>query len=166
MPMRCMRFALAPLILLAACHEREGKPGPDISLSDNGQALVTADGKSGAVSVGMAGFKANIRLPRMDRQDFDIDGVKLYPGARISRIDIDTGSAVGGDTVRLAFVAPATPVAVRDYFLAGFKARHAKAVARGDGLEGVTSDGDPFRIGLHTAAGGHASGLISLRSKD
>src|SRR3546814_10409966 len=43
--------------------------------------------------------------------DFDIDGVKLYPGSQVTKVDVDADDKNGADkaTVKLGFTSPAAP---------------------------------------------------------
>ncbi|CAN5232923.1 hypothetical protein BH10PSE12_BH10PSE12_35250 [soil metagenome] len=165
--MRLLSLALAPLVLLAACGDRDDKAATAISISDHGEKILAADGKTGKVSVALPGISANIRLPKInvDPDEIDIGGVKLYPGTTVSNMDIETGKASGADAVKIRFATPATPAAVRDYFLAGFRAKGATVTARGNSLVGSEKDGDPFRIDLNAGPGGTA-GLLAMGSKD
>ena len=87
--MKPIWLVLPVAAVLAAC----GGDGEGTSISipgDNGSVTAQAD-KDGKVSVKAPGFEGSIKLPKFNisAENFEIDGVKLYPGATVSSINID-----------------------------------------------------------------------------
>lgn len=161
-------------LTLAACGDRDsGKKGADISISDEGGNVVaSADGKSGEVAVNVPGFSAKVKLPKIDltAKDFDLDGVKLYPGSTIGAMNVKGGDTDGeegrdGGSVQVRFSAPARPEEVRSYFLNSFREKGMKAWPEGTGIAGRNEDDAPFRIDLNPA-GGKTDGRIVLFSRE
>lgn len=160
---------IAPVLLLAACGKGGDGDGTDISLQDkDGNVVASADDKSGAVSVNVPGFSARLNLPKMEMNadDLDIDGVKLYPGSKVSGMNIHDGGEGKDDVVDIRFSAPAAPDKVQAYFLKAFSDKGEPLTAAGSGLAGKGKDGGDVRIDLKPAADGATAGVITLASKD
>ena len=62
------------------------RPGVPFPLTE-----ASIDGGSGQVKIDVPGFEANIKLPKvqLDAANFDIGGVKLYPGSKVTSMNID-----------------------------------------------------------------------------
>ncbi|CAH0356740.1 MULTISPECIES: hypothetical protein [unclassified Sphingobium] len=164
-----MSALIVPLVLLAACDSKDdGKPGTDISIRDDeGNVVAAANGKDGKMSIQIPGLDAKIALPkiRLDSDNFDIDGVKLYPGSSIRSINVNAGKTEDTGRVSLTFTAPASPDSVREYFVNALKEEGLSVAADGNLLTGTQKDGDPFRIDLKPAAANTTQGAITLSAK-
>lgn len=158
---------LAPIVLLAACDG--GGNGTTISFegNDSGERVTAhADGETGRVAIDAPGFKADIKLPRieLDSEDLDLNGVKLFPGSTVQGVDIaDTGPGENDGTVRIRFSAPGDSRAVRAWFDERMRAEGFTVQAGRPGLSGTTNDGEPFRLDL-APNGGATSGTFTLGS--
>lgn len=165
---------LLPLMALAltACGtaDDDGKPGTDIAIdikTDEGKPVqASADGKTGAVAVNIPGFKAEIALPKikLGADDFDINGVKLYPGSSVLAMAIaqEPGNA-DITNVKLSFDAPAAPDVVKRWFVEKFGEKSGMTVtSTATGLTGTTDDGDPFTLELKPGEAGHSIGAIAI----
>jgi hypothetical protein len=171
-----MRFALIAMIAalpLAACegNVKDGEAGTTVSIDAEGNSgdavLVTADGNSGEVAVNVPGFEGKIDIPKfvLDNGDFDIDGVRLYPGSKITKVNVNAKSGDGNDAkVDMAFTAPASPDKVTDYLKSAFAEKKMKVTVNGAALSGTTTDGSPFAIALQPGEGGTA-GTIKIDAK-
>jgi hypothetical protein len=154
------RFALlllVPAVSLAACHVSRGDgTGDNVTMS--------AD-SSGNVSFNLPFAKGGVKLPAsaIESSNFDIDGVKLMPGATMHGFKMDAGNK--GATVNLAFNAPTAPDQVRAYFLDQFKQKGVDAAQSGNAITGKTHDGDQFTIDVQPAGQG-STGTIAIQSKD
>ena len=154
---------LLALLSLAACDRPE--EGTSISLNaEGGDVLGAIDGKTGELKVDLPGFQGSLKLPKLklDANDVDLNGVKLYPGSTIDGIDIVGDGQGSGGGVRLGFTSPAAAAAVRDWLgerlgKAGFALRR-----EGDGLIGTTDEGKPFRLELRSGGEGRSTGVIML----
>ncbi|WP_260581707.1 hypothetical protein [Sphingopyxis sp. PET50] len=80
--------------------------------------------------------------------DFDIDGVELYPGSQVTKVDVDATDRNGADkaTVKLGFTSPAAPKKVADWMAAEFAKKSIEITRTGDTLAGKDKDGDDFTI--------------------
>lgn len=151
---------LAPALLLAACGSSDGE-GTKIAI--NGDNFSAGMGKDGTVAIDVPGFKANIDLPKiqLDASDFDINGVSLPAGSKITNMDISgKGSNDGG--VRVAFTSPVTPVAVRDWFQGKLAAKGFTLKANGNDLTGTTEDGKAFTLATKANGTGATDSVLTV----
>jgi hypothetical protein len=168
---RLFAAALVLAVPLAACDD--SGDGASITLNASGADgnMVAGVDKSGQLSVDVPGFSGKLKLPKMklDADDVDLNGVKLFPGSTVSSMNIDAkdGGKDGEDSgkVRFSFDSPASPKAVQDWFLqrlnkdAGFKVK-----VDGSGLTGTTEDNESFRLELSPSGADHAAGTITIGS--
>ncbi len=174
-------FLILPLLIgLSACDNDATTNDADANASgtsinvaakgDKGEDIrITADGDTGKVAVNLPGFDANVRLPKVLLKDsnFDIDGVKLYPGATVSSINVqgDKTGVWDGDRVQIIFSAPADPKPVRDWFVKAFAEKAVAAKVSGESLVGKTKDGTPFTMSFAAGKGGTTTGTVILDDK-
>lgn len=163
-------FALAFALPLAACGD--GKDGTTIAFNASGadgNVVAGVDGKTGDMSINAPGFSGKISLPKikLDADNFDMNGVHLYPGSKIAGMNIDAhdDGKPGGNsdgTVKVTFESPATPDTVRAWF--EDKLNHAGFTvhADGTGLSGMTDDHKPFMLDLAPDGSDHAKGTITI----
>jgi hypothetical protein len=131
---------------------------------DQGDDKVTINGgENGKLSFDLPFAKGELKLPEgaMHGGDFDIDGVKMYPGANITGFNVFAKDK--GSTVNIAFKAPAPPEKVRSYFLDEFKKKGIEANASGDGVSGTSKDGSAFEIHVQPNGGG-SQGSVRIQS--
>ena len=161
---------LAPALLLAACGGGEGADnGTQISISggDNGSAFTAGVGKDGQISVNAPGFNGSIKLPKiqLDAGDFEINGVKLPDGSKITDMNIlGNRSGNGDDRVRLSFTSPVGTAAVREWFQGKLTAEGFKLSAAGDNLSGTTDDGKGFTLTTKATGAGASESLLAIGS--
>ena len=154
---------LLALLGLAACDRPE--EGTSIRVdAEGGNVLGAIDGRTGELKVDVPGFQGSLKLPkiRLDANDVDLNGVKLYPGSTIDGIDITGNEKGNGGGVRLGFTSPAAADTVRDWLgerlgKAGFALRRD-----GDGLTGTTDEDKPFRLEMRPGGKGRSTGIITL----
>lgn len=157
---------LVGLGMLGACGDDRGRDAQN----DNGADLaMTIDGgnEGGAnVSLDLTGIKGKISLPklRIGTGDVDIDGVKLYPGSRVTGIDISGEDGRSEGSLGIRFDSDASPETVRDYFVKALKEKGVVASAQGYRIDGFDKDGKPFRITLGEQGKG-TRGVLKLGSK-
>lgn len=144
------------LPLLAGCDVHSKNPANDDQVS------IRAN-EDGQVSFDVPFASGNVKLPAgsMSSSDFDIEGVKMIPGGRITSFNIDAGDK--GATVNFGFKAPGSPDEVRTYFADQFGKKGIDAAVVGDSVSGKTKDGDPFVIRVEPAAQG-SQGTITIQS--
>jgi hypothetical protein len=135
-------------LALAAC----GGSGDGTSISINaedGNMVAGVDG-NGQLAINLpGGIAGNIKLPKMklDADNFDMNGVHLFPGSTISGMNVDAGDKDG--TVRVQFQSPASPSTVRDWFLEKLSKQAGFTItASGNDLIGTTDEKQPFRLDL------------------
>ena len=158
---------LASLSLsLAACDD--GTPGTSISInSDDGNMVAGVDG-NGQLAINLpGGFAGKIKLPKMtlDAENFDMNGVHLFPGSTISGMNVDANDKDGG-VVRVRFNSPASPSTVRDWFREKLSKQAGFTItASGDDLIGTTDEKQPFRLDLAPDGAGRSnSALVSAQA--
>jgi hypothetical protein len=160
--MKELIWIAVPALMLAACGDKasdQSGDSADVTINAKGEdgdtVSITADGKGSKVNIKGDGVNINADLPGIDGlnlgSDFDIDGVKLYPGAKITSVNIAAESSKAGDKqglVRFGMTAPAAPATVLDWYAKAFAAKGMKAALNGNALNGETKDGDAFTIEL------------------
>lgn len=163
------KFAIIamPLLILSACADNSGeKAEKEAATGEN--LTISADGDGGNVSIKGGGISVSADLPGLDEidanTDFDIDGVKLYPGAKITSFNL----GVDGDrpegkqgVVRFGLSAPAAPATVLNWYSKAFAARGVTTSVKGSVLNGTSKDGDVFSISL-TPEGSGSKGEIKI----
>ena len=162
------RLLLAiPLALLAACGD--GKDGTSITLNADGADgnVVASIGSNGQLALNAPGISGSIKLPaiKLDADNFDMNGVHLYPGSTISGMNIDGHDRPGHDDdgqVKVSFESPATPATVRDWFAGKLGGAGFKVSPNGSGLAGTTEEGKPFRLDLSPEGADKARGTILI----
>lgn len=152
-----LAFLIPPMLLLAACGQgEEKKDATEISINadgDDGGIQIKTGKDGGKLSIGgKDGSGININIPDFVdfdiEGDFDIDGVKLYPGSKVTRVDVDARDKDGSDrsTVTLGFTSPAAPKVAADWMAGEFAKKGVKVARDGDTLSGKDKDGDDFTI--------------------
>jgi hypothetical protein len=149
--------------VLAAC----GGDGEGTSISiqgDNGSVTAQAD-KDGKVSVKAPGFEGSIKLPKFNisAENFEIDGVKLYPGATVSSLNIDDrqdGTKSGG--VNVTFDAPADAARVRDWFREQMEGAGFTVTGNRDELTGKTKSGSPYTLKIDGTGDAKSRGTLTV----
>lgn len=170
--MKVALFALPLILATAACSgENEPEQGTSVKIDakthDGATVNISADGKTGNVGFKIPGFDANIRLPKklLDDSNFDIDGVKLYPGSTVDTVNItadEKGAEGERADVRIGFTSPADPAKVGDWFKDQFGKQSVKLADDAGKLTGKTKDGEAFTIEM-TAKDGKTEGVVTIR---
>jgi hypothetical protein len=165
-------FFIAPLLLLSACgsSKDEGGAGTSVNIDAKGESgedvAIRADGDTGAVTMKVPGFEGKFALPKMHigGDNFDIDGVTLYPGSKVTTFNVAaTNSEKDGPTnVSIAFTSPADPSKVAAYFRKAFKDESIDLSGIDSALTGKNKDGDNFIITLAPGSAGQTNGKIAL----
>lgn len=133
--------------------------------NDNDDNVTISGGADGNVSFDLPFMKGQVKLPEgsVHGSNFDIDGVKMYPGATINSFHVEAHNE--NSVVNMAFKAPAPPEKVRAYFIDQFKAKGVQASASGNSVSGKSKDGSPFTITV-TPDGADSQGTIEIHDKD
>lgn len=150
---------LLSVSLLAGCNVEPKNPA-----NSDERVTINAD-ESGQVEFNLPFASGSVKLPQgsLSEADFDIDGVKMVPGATVTGFNVDAGDK--GGTVNFAFKAPGSPDEVRSYFVDQFKQKGVEATTAGTSVSGKTKDGDPFTIRVEPTAQG-SQGTITIQTND
>jgi hypothetical protein len=163
-------FLLLTLLPLAAC-DGSGK-GTSISIharsDDGGNSLIATDA-NGQMAIKAPGFEGAIKLPQIhvDAENFDVEGVKLYPNSTVNELNVDAEDRAGDHDkgkVRIAFESPAATATVQGWFRDKMTARGFKLEADGKGLRGTTNEGEPFRLELSANGDQKTRGKLEVGS--
>ncbi|MDQ2893154.1 MAG: hypothetical protein M3R64_08730 [Pseudomonadota bacterium] len=161
---RLMLFALLALPL-AGCNQPD--EGTTISINaDSGNVLGAVDGKSGEVKLDVPGFSGKIKLPKiqLDADNFDLNGVHLYPGSTIDNVNVAGGGKQDSGTVEVSFTSPANPAAVQQWFQDRLNKVGFTVNPGGNGLVGTTDEHKPFALDLSPDGQDRSKGKITLGS--
>ena len=167
-----LAFVIPPMMLLAACGSEEKKTGDGTEVSinaegDGGGVKIRTGKDGGKISIGGEGAAINIDVPDfvdLDIEgDFDIDGVKLYPGSNVTTVNVDASDKGGADKARveLGFTSPAAPAKAADWMAGEFAKNGVKVTRSGDTLAGKTKDGEDFTINFGPD-GANAKGKVLI----
>jgi hypothetical protein len=162
--MRTLLLLAAVALPLAACAK--GGEGTSITFNaSDGNTVAAADGGSGEVKLDVPGFQGKFTLPKLQvtADQFDLNGVHLYPGSTIRSLNIDAGEHKDG-AVRVAFTSPASPATVRDWLMERLNKADFAVSAHGTGLTGTTDEKKPFTLDLKPAGSAVADGVITIGS--
>ncbi len=179
--------AIFPLLATAAmvltgCSvsaDKDDAKGAKVSVSvsdkEDGDSVINIDSDKDGGKFELklpGGIQANVKVPEGmgGNTHFDIDGVGLYPGAKVGSVNVRAfdGNSDSKATVKIGFTAPADAAAVADWYQQQFAAKKVSVSRSGDTLSGKTEDGDDFTLGLEKASAGGAQGLLTImdRKKD
>lgn len=156
---------LVAVLALAACDRGSGD-GTAISINaHDADGNVTGSFQNGSLAIDAPGFQGAIKLPKiqLDAENFDMNGVHLYPGSKITGMNIDAQDHRGGTdeaAVRVSFRSPADPASVRQWFAERLGKAGYTLHADGNGLSGTTNEDKPFRLELSNAGTNAAEGRI------
>ncbi|WP_219892331.1 hypothetical protein [Aquisediminimonas profunda] len=154
---RSILLSTLAVLALSACGSRDDGKDKD------GVVAINADSKTGKVDVKLPGFSANLNLPKimLDHSNFDLDGVKLYPGSKVRGVVVNAGE---GDKakVRVSFESPADQGKVKDWFKSAFGEHEVAFSETQTGFSGKTNDGDAFVLTLTPKGEAATSGTIDI----
>jgi len=81
--------SLAGALALSACDR--SNEGASVSINaDGGNVLGAINGETGEMKIDVPGFQGSVKLPKIkiDTGNFDLNGVRLYPGSSIKTLNI------------------------------------------------------------------------------
>lgn len=165
-----MRLALLfPLTALAvAACDGTGTSVTIDAKSDGGNSTLATDG-NGQMAIKVPGFEGALKIPKMeiDAEDFEMNGVTLYPGSKITNLHVNAEEHAGRrdkGEVTVDFTSRAAPATVQQWFREKMTAKGFKAETDGAGLKGTTDEGDPFTLRLEADGAENAKGQLRLGS--
>lgn len=163
-----------PLLLLAGCKvkvdtDKGGNDSASVTIGADGNVAISADDGAEGLSVSVPGFEGKMKIPGLELggDHMDIDGMKLYPGTKLSGISVFDQGGEGHGKVDMRFTSPASPDQLSAYYTdaaraAGFSDIAAKKEKGGVVVTAVKGDGDRLTISANPATGG-SSGQIQVR---
>ncbi|GAA4767482.1 hypothetical protein GCM10023219_11430 [Stakelama sediminis] len=166
--MRSFWMVVPALALLAGCNSNEPGNGTSITIQsqdDSGNATIASvDGKTGKVSVKLPGFSGSLDLPKLhlDGSDVDIEGVHLYPGSKVTGVDVMAKDNPDKGGAKIAFDSPASVDIVRQWFRGKFQNSGFSVNAAGQGLSGTTKEGKAYTLDLSGDGGDSTKGVLSV----
>ncbi|ODP39660.1 hypothetical protein [Sphingomonas turrisvirgatae] len=155
-------WTLLPLaVALAAC----GDDGAGTSVSikgDDGNTLASV-GKDGRVEIKAPGFEGSVKLPKFafGADDFEVDGLKLYPGSTIANLNVDSSGGNDG-SVKVDFDAPAAADQVQSWFREQMQSAGFTVDLKNGALAGKTGDGSPFSLKVTPQGDGKSRGSLTV----
>ena len=158
---RPLILATVGVLALSGC-DRSNEGASVLINADGGNVLGAIDGETGEMKIDIPGFQGSVKLPkiRLDTGNFDLNGVRLYPGSSIRNLNIVGDDKTGG--LRVAFASPATPAIVRDWFAQRLGKVGYQVHPEGANLIGTTDENKPFRLELAPDGTDKATGTIVI----
>jgi len=160
-PLFLATVGLTSVLTLSACDR--SNEGASVSINaDGGNVLGAINGETGEMKIDVPGFQGSVKLPKIkiDTGNFDLNGVRLYPGSSIKSLNIVGDDKAGG--LRVAFASPTTPTIVRDWFAQRLGKVGYQVHAEGPNLIGITDENKPFRLELAPDGKDKATGTIVI----
>jgi hypothetical protein len=104
-----------------------------------------------------------VKLPKFEfgADDFEVDGLKLYPGSTIANLNVQSSGSKEG-TVQVDFDAPAAAAQVQSWFREQMQSAGFTVDLKDGALAGKTSDGSPFTLKLAPQSGDKTRGTLSV----
>ena len=165
-PFLLAAVGLTSVLALSACDRTN--EGASVSINaDGGNVLGAINGETGEMKIDVPGFQGSVKLPKIkiDTGNFDLNGVRLYPGSSIKTLNIvgnENNGSDAGSGLRVAFTSPATPLIVRDWFAQRLGKVGYKVHGEGTNLIGTTDENKPFRLELAPDGNDKATGTIII----
>ena len=165
------------LLALSACSESKVETNKankgtrvavEIDGDDASDVTIDGDSETGKFEVSLpGGIEAKVKVPEgmADGAKFDIDGVGLYPGARVGSFKVNASDAKTTKTaiVQIGFTAPGDAAAVADWYQQQFETKRIAVTRTGESLSGKTEDGDDFTVAMNAGPAGGSTGLLTIR---
>lgn len=155
-----LALPLTAVLALTACNKQPAGEAPAAREGQSATATTTSSA-NGAVRASASGID-------IDGDDFDIDGVDLYPGSHIRAMNVDAVNKGGSkiSTVKASFESPTDAKTLADWFDAEMKKEKFTFTRSGYTLTGTTDDGDAFTLTISDLGGGKANGHVVITDKD
>ncbi len=169
--LRPLAAAVVLAATLSACDNTKTGASISINSSDSdGNVVASMDGNTGAVAINVPGFSGKLNLPKihLDANDFDMNGVHLYPGSTISAMNVEAhsdGKVSKNDdnaNVRVTCKSPAEPGTVRDWYRQKLDTAGFSVAPNGNGLTGTTDEKKPFKLELTADGADTSKGVITI----
>lgn len=159
----------ATLLLLAlpvaACHA----PTSNITItSDQGEGNISIQtDATGQTAIKVPGVDVKVQLPKIhiDEKDFEVNGVRLYPGSTITDFNLSAENRTtekDKGRVTIQFDSPAPLDKVQAWFRDNMAQRGFRMTARGSGFTGTSGDGDPVALELNADGADKSKGRMTV----
>ncbi len=170
-------MAALPLLLLAACEikvndDAKGDANANagesaaISIDAGGNVAMASADEPSSLSLSIPGIDAKIKVPGIELggEDMNIDGMKLYPGSKMTGVNV-TDKEGGNGRVEIRFVSPAAPDVVARYYAdaagqADFTGVKLARTGAASTVTAVNGEGDPMTITLQPAGKGTLGSIM------
>lgn len=174
--MRAKYLVAALPLLLTACQVKVGKDSADDNISSvsvDGEGNVAVSARAGAqgVSVSVPGFQAKVNIPGLElgSDHMDIDGMKLYPGTKVTSVNVNGKEGTGGGVV-MAFTSPGAPAQIAQYYADAARQHDFTDISVNNDnakstLTATKPDGDRLTIALAPAGEGSSGRITVIDSK-
>lgn len=157
---------------LSACSASESEEGDGFEMSidvdgDGGstpdKVKIGGDGGDSKFSIKTDGFSMDVDLPQisLDSDDFDMNNVTLYPGTKVTGLNIEDQDGQGGKVI-LSFDAPTGIDDLTSWFEQKMTDENFIVEKDGTLLSGKTDEGDPFLLQLTEKTADQTSGKLEF----
>lgn len=161
-----------PLTLSAcsASEDGQGDDGFEMSIDVDGEGGDKADsikiggkGDDTKFSIKTDGFSMDVDLPQisLDSDDFDLNNVSLYPGTKVTGLNVEDKDGQGGKVI-LSFDAPTSTQDLASWFEEKMTDENFIVEKDGNKLSGKTDEGDPFLLELTEAGADRTTGKLEF----
>lgn len=168
-------LAAVPLILTACSGGGKSEQGDGFEMSietdgegTGGSDKVSIGGKDGdsKFSIKTDGFSMDVDLPQisLDSDDFDLNNVSLYPGSKVTGLNVEDKDGQGGKVI-LSFDAPTNTDDLVSWFEQKMTDENFVVQKEGNKLSGQTDEGDPFMLELTEKGAEETSGKLEFSER-
>ncbi len=161
----------AAALTLSSCTKTDGE-GDSFKMSidmndDSDDVKKSGDKEAGKFSIKAEGFALDVDLPSftLDSDDFDLNNVALYPGTKVTALNVEDTDGEGGK-VTVSFVSPTGSDKLIDWFEEKMTAEDFVVAKSGNTLSGKTDEGDPFHLELTEDSKSKTSGKLTFLEAD
>ena len=156
---RWIAIPLIALVALGACRDKPEEA--------KNSASASASASSASASGNQPGMKIEVINPdvNLKADDFNIDGVKLYPGSTITKMNVETTSDTAKgqkSAVKVGFESPANAKILADWFDAEMKKAKFTTARSGYDISGQTPSGQQFILKIGDVGGRKSSGTVEI----
>lgn len=155
-------WLILPVALALAACGNDGD-GSSVSIKGDDGNTIASVGKDGRVEFNAPGFQGSVKLPKFDigADNFEIDGLKLYPGSTIANLNVDSSGGKDG-SVKVEFDAPAAAAQVQSWFQEQMQSAGFTVSLKDGALSGKTGDGSPFSLKLAPQGDAKSRGTLTV----
>lgn len=168
-------LAVIPLTL-SACSVSDNEEGDGFEMaidvdgeggSSPDKVKIGGEGEASKFSIKTDGFSMDVDLPQisLDSDDFDLNNVSLYPGTKVTRLNVEDKDGQGGKVI-LSFDAPSNTEDLLSWFEKKMTDENFVVEKDGNTLSGETDEGDPFLLELTEKEADESSGKLQFSESE